>query len=319
MARTEIEFSSMPHAQLLFGERQRNLRYLEDALGVEILANGNGVRVAGSSVSVGLAERVLVSLYEESKSNREIHVADVATCLEMLKSGGDGAGEARGRESLLTTSDGTVIAAKTANQRLYVEAMRRDDVVFGVGPAGTGKTYLAMAMAVDALVRKKVKRIVLVRPAVEAGERLGFLPGDMAEKVNPYLRPLYDALYDMVDVDRVQRWMSQGAIEVAPLAFMRGRTLNSAFVILDEAQNTTQEQMKMFLTRLGFGSKVVVTGDLTQTDLPPEVRSGLNQAVEILTQVEGLSIVRLTDKDIVRHPMVQKIVQAYEKSDDMKR
>ncbi|MCL2326343.1 MAG: PhoH family protein [Proteobacteria bacterium] len=320
MARTEIEFSSMPHAQLLFGERQRNLRYLEDALGVEILASGNGVRVAGSSASVGLAERVLVSLYEESKSNREIEVVDVAAYLERMKSGGnEGTSEPRGKDSLFTTSDGTVIAAKTANQRLYVEAMRRDDVVFGVGPAGTGKTYLAMAMAVDALMRKKVKRIVLVRPAVEAGERLGFLPGDMAEKVNPYLRPLYDALYDMVDVDRVQRWMSQGAIEVAPLAFMRGRTLNSAFVILDEAQNTTQEQMKMFLTRLGFGSKVVVTGDLTQTDLPPEVRSGLNQAVEILTQVEGLSIIRLTDRDIVRHPMVQKIVLAYENSGDMKR
>ena len=203
-----------------------------------------------------------------------------------------------------------MIRAKTERQKMYVEAIRDNDIVFGVGPAGTGKTYLAMALAVDALLRKRVKRIVLVRPAVEAGERLGFLPGDMAEKVNPYLRPLFDALYDMVDVERAQHWIAQGSIEIAPLAFMRGRTLNGAFIILDEAQNSTREQMKMFLTRLGFGSKAVVTGDLTQTDLASNQKSGLEQATRILDGVEGIRVVRLTERDIVRHPLVQKIVMA---------
>lgn len=309
MARTEIDFPSMPHAQMLFGPRQCNLRYLEDALELEILATGNSVRVSGGGAAVSLCERVLVTLYELAETHREVAVSEFAACLEAMRGGG----EAAARDVILVTNDKRMIVPKSSNQREYVDAIRGNDVVFGVGPAGCGKTYLAMAMAVDALMRKQVKRIVLVRPAVEAGERLGFLPGDMAEKVTPYLRPLYDALYDMVDVDRAQRWITQGAIELAPLAFMRGRTLNTSFIILDEAQNTTREQMKMFLTRFGYGSKVVVTGDLTQTDLGPGVSSGLVQALDVLEDVEGISIVRLTEKDIVRHNLVQAIVVAYER------
>ena len=310
MARTEIEFPSLPNALLLYGIREGNLRFLESELNLEIKTQGNLVSLTGGSADLECAQKILVALYEEAKTNRDITVADFSEQLEALR-GGETAGLAG---VVCMTSDHRAIRAKTENQKRYVQAIRSDDIVFGVGPAGTGKTYLAMALAVDALMRKKVKRIVLVRPAVEAGERLGFLPGDMAEKVNPYLRPLFDALYDMVDVDRAQHWMSQGAIEVAPLAFMRGRTLNSSFIILDEAQNSTQEQMKMFLTRLGFGSKAVITGDLTQTDLIGDVRSGLAQAVEILDNVEGISVIRLSDRDIVRHPLVQKIVLAYERA-----
>ncbi|MBQ4361275.1 MAG: PhoH family protein [Proteobacteria bacterium] len=309
MARTEIEFPSLPSARLLFGSRESNLRYLETELDIEIKADGNMLRLTGNGESLATAQRTLVALYEIAKTNREVTVSEFSEQLQYQKGAQNGENP---RDVICMTSDKRPIRAKTENQRQYVEAIRRDDIVFGVGPAGTGKTYLAMALAVDALLRKKVKRIILVRPAVEAGERLGFLPGDMAEKVNPYLRPLFDALYDMVDVDRAQHWISQGAIEVAPLAFMRGRTLNSAFIILDEAQNSTQEQMKMFLTRMGFGSKAIITGDLTQTDLAEGVRSGLAQAVDILQDVEGISIVRLTEKDIVRHPLVQKIVCAYE-------
>ena len=311
MARIELEFPSLPNAKLLFGTRDSNLRFLENELNIDASVDGNIVRLTGGSEDVSAAQKILVALYEEAKTNRDITAADFAEQISRLRGGGENAVSAN---CVLMTSDKRPIRAKTENQKIYVEAIRRDDVVFGIGPAGTGKTYLAMAMAVDALLRKRVKRIVLVRPAVEAGEKLGFLPGDMAEKVNPYLRPLYDALYDMVEVDRAQHWISQGAIEVAPLAFMRGRTLNSSFIILDEAQNTTQEQMKMFLTRLGFGSKAIVTGDLTQTDLAGDVRSGLTQAIEILSHVEGISIVELTDKDIVRHPLVQRIVVAYERA-----
>lgn len=312
MARTQIEFPSLPHAQMLFGERQVNLQFLEAELGLQIQVQGNAVMVVGEASSVALAEGVLVSLYEEAKENREIAVGEVAERLLACRSGERAEQTEKSDTVILMTNDRRAIAAKTPNQRAYVRAIREIDLVFAVGPAGTGKTYLAMAMAVDALMRKKVKRIVLVRPAVEAGERLGFLPGDMAEKVNPYLRPLYDALYDMVDLDRAQRWISQGTIEVAPLAFMRGRTLNAAFIILDEAQNTTPEQMKMFLTRFGFGSKVVVTGDLTQTDLERGQLSGLAQAVEILDGIDGIAMVRFNERDIVRHPLVQKIVRAYD-------
>lgn len=311
MARAEIEFPSLPNARLLFGTREMNLRLLESELNLEVKSEGNLVRLMGGSSEVALAQKVLVALYEEAKTNREVTPAEISEQISVLRGGAD-SDSASG--IVCMTSDKRAIRAKTENQKRYVQAIRNNDIVFGVGPAGTGKTYLAMALAVDALMRKRIKRIVLVRPAVEAGERLGFLPGDMAEKVNPYLRPLYDALYDMVDVDRAQHWINQGAIEVAPLAFMRGRTLNASFIILDEAQNSTQEQMKMFLTRLGFGSKAIITGDLTQTDLAGDVRSGLAQAVELLDDVEGISVVKLTDRDIVRHPLVQKIVLAYERA-----
>ena len=312
MARTEIEFPSLPNARLVYGSRDVNLRYLESELRLEIRSEGNALHLTGAGEDLALAQRLLVELYEEAGSGREITVTDFSERLASLRNGTEGSERS---PLVCMTSDRRAIRAKTENQRLYVEAIRRDDIVFGIGPAGTGKTYLAMALAVDSLIRKRVKRIVLVRPAVEAGERLGFLPGDMAEKVNPYLRPLYDALYDMVDVDRAQHWIGQGAIEVAPLAFMRGRTLNGSFIILDEAQNSTQEQMKMFLTRLGYGSKAVITGDLTQTDLAGDVRCGLRQAVDILQGVEGISVVRLTNGDIVRHPLVQKIVAAYDRSE----
>lgn len=309
MARTEIEFPSLPNARLLYGIREANLRFLESELSIECKADGNIVSISGPSDDVKIARDALASLYEEAKTNRNITAAEFAELIAACKNGSPCSADG----FVCMTSDHRPIRAKTENQKAYVNAIRNDDIVFGIGPAGTGKTYLAMALAVDALMRKRVKRIVLVRPAVEAGERLGFLPGDMAEKVNPYLRPLYDALYDMVDVDRAQHWISQGAIEVAPLAFMRGRTLNASFIILDEAQNSTQEQMKMFLTRLGFGSKAVVTGDLTQTDLAPDVLSGLKQAVDILDNIDGISIIRLSEIDIVRHPLVQKIVRAYDR------
>lgn len=308
MARTEIEFPNLPSARLLFGTREANLRYLETSLNVEVKAEGNKVRMVGESSALDLAQKALVALYEQSKQNRDVTVSEVSDMLRALQGN-----EEAGAGCILMTNDKRAIRPKTAQQASYVDAINTNDIVFGIGPAGTGKTYLAMAMAVDALLRKRVKRIVLVRPAVEAGERLGFLPGDMAEKVNPYLRPLYDALYDMVDTERAQHWMEQGTIEVAPLAFMRGRTLNHAFIILDEAQNATHEQMKMFLTRLGFGSKVIVTGDLTQTDLNGSVRSGLSRAINILSDVDGIAIIRLTEKDIVRHPLVQRIVHAYDR------
>lgn len=308
MARIEIDFPSLPAARLLFGSHEENLRFLETELNIEIDVRGNLIHVVGDAAHAQLAQNTLVSLYEIAKTNREITAGEVSEQLSALKGGED----KNAPGFVLMTSDHRAIRAKTEKQREYVNAIKNEDVVFGIGPAGTGKTYLAMAHAVDALLRKRVKRIVLVRPAVEAGERLGFLPGDMAEKVNPYLRPLFDALYDMVDADRAQHWIAQGAIEIAPLAFMRGRTLNGAFIILDEAQNATQEQMKMFLTRLGFGSKAVITGDLTQTDLPDKSPSGLRQAVNILKNVDGIAVVQLTDRDIVRHPLVQKIVLAYE-------
>ena len=313
MAKSELEFRNIIHAQMLFGERQVNLKTLDEALGVELIAHGNGVTLTGNAADVRLCEQILSSLYRIAKQNQGVSAADVAAALDEARKG-EPITE-KPANAIFVTSTKRVIAAKTDNQRNYVQAIRQNDVVFGVGPAGTGKTYLAMAMAVDALMRHQIKRIVLVRPAVEAGERLGFLPGDMAEKVNPYLRPLYDALYDMVDIERAQRWMTQGTIEVAPLAFMRGRTLNSAFVILDEAQNATIEQMKMFLTRLGFESKAVITGDLTQTDLGSDRPSGLKHALNILDNIDGIAINRFNEKDIVRHPLVQKIVLAYENSE----
>jgi phosphate starvation-inducible PhoH-like protein len=280
--------------------------------GVRIRTQGNELTVEGDPSGVARAERTLAQLAGLMREGYRIGNGDVKTAAQLIAADeqvdlrdylGKTASKAAGRRQ---------VAPKSPNQRRYLEAIERHDIVFGVGPAGTGKTYLAMAQAVSFLLAKKVSRIILARPAVEAGEKLGFLPGDLQEKVNPYLRPLYDALYDMMEVDRVERLLERGTVEIAPLAFMRGRTLNDAFVILDEAQNTTSEQMKMFLTRLGFGSKAVVTGDITQIDLPNARTSGLVEALKVVSQVEGIAFVYFDEKDVVRHRLVQQIVKAYE-------
>ena len=295
----------------LAGPFDEHLRQIELRLGVEIGNRGNVFRVSGDARAVKLGERVLRELYEAT-ADEVLTGAQVN--LHLAGSGAD-ALVAKSTEGMpevaIKTKRGTV-RGRGANQQRYLLAMARHDINFGVGPAGTGKTWLAVAMAVDALNDSRVQRLILVRPAVEAGEKLGFLPGDLTQKVDPYLRPLYDALYEMLGIEKVMKLIERNVIEIAPLAYMRGRTLNDAFVILDEAQNTTIEQMKMFLTRIGFGSVAVVTGDLTQTDLPRHVKSGLRDATEVLRDVEGVSFTYFTAKDVVRHPLVQRIVHAYE-------
>jgi len=295
----------------LSGPFDEHLRQIELRLGVEIANRGNLFRISGAEMSVQLAERVLRDLYEATESEA---LTGAQINLRLSESGID-ALNARAAESAhevaIKVKRGT-IRGRGANQVRYLHAIATNDINFGVGPAGTGKTYLAVAMAVDALNDNRVQRLILVRPAVEAGEKLGFLPGDLSQKVDPYLRPLYDALYEMFGIDKVTRLIERNVIEIAPLAYMRGRTLNDAFVILDEAQNTTVEQMKMFLTRIGFGSVAVVTGDITQIDLPRQVKSGLRDAIEVLDQVAGISFTFFTAKDVVRHPLVQRIVRAYE-------
>jgi phosphate starvation-inducible PhoH-like protein len=296
----------------LFGTYDENLKQLESVFGVRIRTQGNELTVEGDPSGVARTERTLAQLAGLMADGYRLANGDVKTAAQLIAADqqvelrdylGKGATKAAGRRQ---------VAPKSLNQRRYLDAIEQHDIVFGVGPAGTGKTYLAMAQAVSFLLAKKVSRIILARPAVEAGEKLGFLPGDLQEKVNPYLRPLYDALYDMMEVDRVERLLERGTVEIAPLAFMRGRTLNDSFVILDEAQNTTSEQMKMFLTRLGFGSKAVVTGDVTQIDLPNARTSGLVEALKVVSQVEGIAFIHFDDKDVVRHRLVQQIVKAYE-------
>ncbi|MBS0584276.1 MAG: PhoH family protein [Proteobacteria bacterium] len=297
----------------LAGPFDAHLRQIELRVGVEIANRGNVFRISGEAAKVRLAERVLRDLFEATASEA-LDGAQVALRLSEsgLESADDKGFEAQ--EVAIKVKRGTV-RGRGANQQKYLHAIARHDINFGIGPAGTGKTWLAVAMAVDALNDSRVQRLVLVRPAVEAGEKLGFLPGDLTQKVDPYLRPLYDALYEMLGVDRVAKLIERNVIEIAPLAYMRGRTLNDSFVILDEAQNTTVEQMKMFLTRIGFGSVAVVTGDLTQIDLPKQVKSGLRDAVEVLAKVEGVSMTFFEAKDVVRHPLVQRIVRAYESRD----
>ncbi len=300
----------------LAGPHSAVLRELEIHSAARVSLRGSEVHFSGDPEAVDLAYRFVSDAAQLVEEGLDVHVADVAHSLRGLRADPTRSLVDLLDQVILVTPRRRPIAPKTAGQRTYIGAIRKHDLTFGIGPAGTGKTYLAMAMATAALVQRKVKRIILTRPAVEAGERLGFLPGDLAEKVNPYLRPLYDALNDMLDYDKVQQMRSQNQIEVAPLAFMRGRTLNDAFVILDEAQNATTDQMKMFLTRLGYGSKAVVTGDVTQTDLPRGARSGLAVAETILKNVSGVSFCHLTDVDVVRHPLVQRIVVAYEKYDE---
>ena len=297
----------------LFGIHDANLRYVEERLSVAIRAQENVVTIAGSATSVALATKLLEGAYRLLEAGVRIEIADLGFLTSLLENGEDlNPGAIRSERIAIPFKKGFV-SPKSLGQRRYIQAMRRHDVVVGIGPAGTGKTYLAMAMAVAELEQKRCSRIILARPAVEAGERLGFLPGDLLEKVNPYLRPLYDALYDMVEFDEAQRLIERGAIEVAPLAFMRGRTLNDSFIILDEAQNATTEQMKMFLTRLGFYSKAVVTGDVTQIDLPSRRESGLIQIQRILQDVTGIDFVYFSERDVVRHPLVQEIIKAYDR------
>ncbi len=297
----------------LYGQGDRTLRILEQELGIDAHARGNEVRLVGPEAAVATARKVLEELYACLRGGQNVSARDVREAIRMVTAVPDVDLQEVTEDILASVGSRRKLRAKNLAQRNYVDLMRAHDVVIAVGPAGTGKTYLAMAMAIAALNRHEVSRVVLTRPAVEAGERLGFLPGDLAEKVNPYMRPLYDALHDMMEFERVERLLERGVIEVAPLAFMRGRTLNDSFVILDEAQNTTPEQMKMLLTRLGYSSKAVITGDVTQTDLAQDARSGLLEVIDVLEGVEGVAFQRFEEADVVRHPLVQSIIRAYDR------
>jgi phosphate starvation-inducible PhoH-like protein len=298
--------------ETLFGTRDENLHLLEEGLNVAIDLKANSVEIEGAARDVARAEQVFTDYDHLQRTGFVFNNGDLGSMLRILAS--DATATLRGlAEAGRQRSFGKrTVQPKSLNQRRYVEAIEKHDMVFSIGPAGTGKTYLAVAMAISALVAKKVNRIILARPAVEAGERLGFLPGTLQEKVDPYLRPLYDALYDMMEPERIDRYLEKNIIEIAPIAFMRGRTLNDSFVILDEAQNTTSEQMKMFVTRLGFNSKAVITGDITQIDLPSSKRSGMLEAVDILGNVDGISFVYFDESDVVRHHLVQRIIRAYD-------
>jgi phosphate starvation-inducible PhoH-like protein len=320
----EIALEPMDNQRLanLAGQFDENLREVERRFGVELNNRGNVFRIIGEQASAESARRTLLRLYEEAAgetlTRERLHLA-LRSVTEPERTEAEGAQTGAGpgvKERTHISTRRTAIVPRGTNQRRYVENIRGFDINFGIGPAGTGKTYLAVACAVEALEHEQVRRILLVRPAVEAGERLGFLPGDLTQKIDPYLRPLYDALYEMLGFDRVSKLIERNVIEVAPLAYMRGRTLNDSFIILDEAQNTTIEQMKMFLTRIGFGSTVVVTGDITQVDLPRERASGLRHVIEVLKDVEGVSFVFFQSRDVVRHPLVQRIVAAYEQAEE---
>jgi phosphate starvation-inducible PhoH-like protein len=296
----------------LLGRNDENLRLLESELALRIVARGNEITLRGGERQVARGARIVEELLARLGAGLPVQVSDVRAALRVLADDEDADLKSIFLDAIPVPSRKRQITPKTLNQKRYIEAIRAHDVVVGIGPAGTGKSYLAMAMAVSAMTRREVSRIILTRPAVEAGERLGFLPGDMYEKVHPYLRPLYDALYDMMEPEKVATMTERGAIEIAPLAYMRGRTLNDAFIVLDEAQNTTSEQMKMFLTRLGFNSRMVITGDITQVDLPSTRASGLIEIQSVLKHVEGIRFVYFTEKDVVRHELVSEIVRAYD-------
>ncbi len=313
--RVTLQLDNQDALQRLCGPNDQHLKIIEKRLGIAVNARGNEIVVEGEAHDVAVAKDALEQFYELVRRGHPVYPTDIPRGLAIVsKSAGTRLADVF-MDTVFVTSGKRRIAPKNLSQKVYIDAIRNQDLTFGIGPAGTGKTYLAMAMAVSALVKNEVKRIILTRPAVEAGEKLGFLPGDMAEKVNPYLRPLYDALYDMLDMVRVQKFMAEQVIEVAPLAFMRGRTLNDAFVILDEAQNTTREQMRMLLTRLGYHTKTVVTGDITQTDLADRSRSGLAHAQRVLRNVNGIALCEFTAEDVVRHPLVMRIVNAYARDD----
>ena len=309
---TKITFTDNELARQLFGEHNGHLQQVALALTLEIKARGNSIHLQGDEIAVRLAQNVLTQLYDLLKSGYPIYANDIDYAIRLLSADDRVQLKDVFLDTVFVTSKKNTVTPKSKAQKSYIDAMRRYDIVFGIGPAGTGKTYLAMAMAVATLTNNDVDRIILTRPAVEAGEALGFLPGDLTDKVDPYLRPLYDALHDMMRFEKVAGLMQQGVIEVAPLAFMRGRTLNDSFIILDEAQNTTSEQMKMFLTRIGFNSKAVITGDITQIDLPPSKSSGLIEAKNILADIRGIEFVYFSQHDVVRHKLVQDIIQAYE-------
>jgi phosphate starvation-inducible PhoH-like protein len=313
--RSHLEFDDPKLFRDLLGHHDEHVKIIQRSLGVKIHIRGSSMEIEGDPLEAELAGKVLKQLYGLLGKGYPVYGSDVDYALRILS----GDGSANLKEIFLDTiyisSHKRVITPKSVAQKDYIDAIRRHDIVFGIGPAGTGKTYLAMAMAVAELMKNNFVRIILTRPAVEAGEKLGFLPGDLAEKVNPYLRPLYDALHDMVDFDKARKLVERGTIEVAPLAFMRGRTLNDSFVILDEAQNTTPEQMKMFLTRLVYGSKAVITGDVTQIDLPAGKPSGLKEAWRILEGIEGISFITFTERDVARHRLVQDIITAYERAE----
>ena len=316
--RKVLKFSNPESVGGLCGEQNAHLHLLEKKIGLSIHMRGNQFTLQGGDWEVELAEKVLNQLHELLESDYPIFSNDIEYAIRIL-SGDQSANLKRiFLDKVYISSNKKVIRPKSINQKNYIDSIRKFDIVIGIGPAGTGKTYLAMAMAISALMKKEVNRVVLARPAVEAGEHLGFLPGDLYEKVNPYLRPLYDALHDMMTFEEASRLIQKGVIEVAPLAFMRGRTLNDSFVILDEAQNATTEQMKMFLTRLGFSSKTVITGDVTQTDLPEGKMSGLIEARDILEGIKGIRFVFFSRDDVVRHPLVQEIIDAYEKMEQKK-
>ncbi len=318
-AAEKVIFDDLNMANILFGARSENLRRIARTIGVKINAKGNVLTILGEDLDVDLSIRVLKDLYALLKKGYPLYPTDIDYAIRMISDDRNVNLEDIFLDTVYISSRKRAITPKSLAQKHYIDAIRKYDLVIGIGPAGTGKTYLAMAMAIAHLMKQEVERIVLTRPAVEAGEKLGFLPGDIAEKVNPYLRPLYDALHDMMDFDRASKLVERGVIEVAPLAFMRGRTLNDSFVILDEAQNTGPEQMKMFLTRLGYSSKAVITGDITQVDLPENKLSGLVEIQGILKGIEGIEFVYFSDRDVVRHPLVQEIIKAYERMEERRR
>ncbi len=308
----KISFDDNYFIQNLLGENDKHLKIIEDSVGVDIHLKGNTVTIRGDEPGVALTNKLLNQLYSLLKKGYPLYSSDFDNAIRILSHSNSANLQDIFLDTVFISTAKRVITPKNLSQKRYIESIRKNDIVFGIGPAGTGKTYLAMALAINCLNRKEVERIILTRPAVEAGEKLGFLPGDLYEKVNPYLRPLYDAIYDMVDLEKASSLVDRGQIEIAPLAFMRGRTLNRAFVILDEAQNTTSEQMKMFLTRLGQHSKAVITGDITQIDLPAGKVSGLVEAGDILGGVDKIIFKYFSKKDVVRHPLVQDIIKAYE-------
>ncbi len=313
-----VNIERMEHAVSLFGSFDENIRKIEGEYGVSVVSRGSELKVSGEAEMVSKAVRTINGLLTLINKGEALTDQNVRYVMSLVNEGAEERLSAMSNDCVCITARGKPVKPKTLGQKNYIEAIRDNTVVFGIGPAGTGKTYLAVAMAVNAFRAKEVNRIILTRPAVEAGEKLGFLPGDLQQKVDPYLRPLYDALFDMLGAENFQRYQERGSIEVAPLAYMRGRTLDDSFVILDEAQNTTPEQMKMFLTRLGFNSKMVITGDITQIDLPDGKRSGLVEVVRILKNIDDIETITFNEKDVVRHKLVQDIVKAYAKYDERK-